>query len=469
MKKEMTINMINTKKIAGLTITIVLIAASLMYVLASQSQQSFHGVAVLKSADPFAYVGDMVTYQIKVYNPSDYDLHSINVTDAMLDLNETIPFMATGNTTGVTYTLQREVLETDSNPLINTVSVEAIDEESIYSTASTQATTTIAQRLIDIEKTGPEFAHEGDAVKYSIVITNLADSAIANVTVKDEMLGFSWKGDLAVGEVNTFNLTYVVPTDAEDPLTNTATAHAELDETVIYAEDSWTVDILHPKLEVMKTAEPSKVWTGENVTYTIVTTNTGDTDLFNLTLNDSIYGNAPTAIIPTSLSPGESFVWSFNATVSTCVINTATATGEDALGKTVSAHDKAYVKVKPEFYPRSMGYWKNHPEAWPVDEIEIGNITYSKEEALEILTQANAKDATRMLAAQLITAKLNRLSRASPFFNYFHDAMNIDDVIDNADSFLETHPLGSDPQADARQQALQMKDMLDAYNNNECE
>jgi len=460
----------NMRKTAGLVITVVLIATSLAYVFANKSQQNFHGVGVLKSADPLAYVGGMVTYQIKVYNPSDLDLHDINVTDIMLDLNETIPFMAAGNTTGVTYTLQREVLETDPNPLVNTVSVEALDEEGVYSTASTQAITTIAQRLIDIEKTGPEFAHEGDAVKYSIVITNLANSSTANVTVKDEMLGFSWKGDLAVGEVNVFNLTYVVPTNAEDPLTNTATVHAKLDETVIYAEASWTVDILHPKLKVTKTAEPSEVWTGENVTYTIVVTNTGDTTLFNLTLIDSIYGDAPTALIPSSLATGESFVWSFNASVSTCVVNKATATGVDALGKKVTAHDKAYVEVKPKFYPRSMGYWKNHPEAWPVNEIEIGNVTYSKEQALEILTQANARDATRMLTAQLIAAKLNRLSEASPFFNYFHKTINIDDVIENTDSFLATHPLGSDPQGDARQQALQLKDILDAYNNNgECD
>jgi len=469
MKKKMLINMTNTKKTAASLIAIVLIAASLAYVFANQRQQSFHGVGVLKSADPFAYVGDSVTYQIRVYNPSDYDLHNINVTDTMLGLNETIPFMASGNTTGVTYTLHREVLETDLNPLINTVSVEALDEEGVYSSASTQAITTIAQRLIDIEKTGPEFAHEGDAVKYSIIITNLADSSIANVTVEDEMLGFSWKGDLAVEEVNTFNLTYVVPTGAEDPLTNTATVHAKLDEILVYAEASWTVDILHPELELTKTAEPSKVWRGENVTYTIVTTNTGDTALFNLTLIDSIYGQAPTSLIPSSLSPGESFVWSFNASVSQCIVNKAIATGVDVLGKKVTAYDKAYVKVKPRFYPRSMGYWKNHPEAWPVDEIDVGNVTYSKEQTIEVLTQANARDATRMLAAQLIAAKLNRLSGASPFFNYCDETVNIDDVIKNTDSFLAMHPLGSDPQGDTRQQALQLKDMLDAYNNSECD
>lgn len=39
------------------------------------------------------------------------------------------------------------------------------------------------------------------------------------------------------------------------------------------------------------------------------------------------------------------------------------------------------------------GYWKNHPEAWPLDEIVIGGIqVYSKEEAIELLSMPIKKD-----------------------------------------------------------------------------
>ena len=450
----------------------VLAVVSLTYIFATQLRSSFHGVGVLKSAEPFAAVGDTVTYQIRVYNPSDFDLYNINVTDELLGFNDTIPFMAAGNETGATYMLHRTVLDSDPNPIVNTVSVEAVDSEGMYSSASTQAKTTVVERLIGIEKTGADFAHEGDAIKYTIVVTNLADSPLPNVTVKDEMMGFGWRGDLDVGESNIFNLTYVIPADAEDPLTSTVTAFAKLNESIIYAEDTWTIDILHPKLEVNKTVEPTKVCTAENVTYTIVTTNIGDTTLFNLTLVDSIYGDAPPDLVPSSLLPGDSFAWSFNASICGCMVNVATVTGVDILGKKVSDWDKAFVKVKPTFCPRSMGYWKNHQEAWPVDEIEVGNVTYTKEEALDILHGANAKDATRMLAAQLIAAKLNRLSGASPCFSYDDDcdkSLNIDDVISDADAFLTNHPVGSDPQGDDRQAALRLKDILDVYNNSECE
>ncbi|NIR87663.1 hypothetical protein GWO13_08940 [Candidatus Bathyarchaeota archaeon] len=85
--------MISTKKFVVLVVTLALVAISFAYVFAGELQSSFHGVGVLKSADRFASVGDLVTYEIRVYNPSDYDLRNINVTDTMLGFNDTIPFM----------------------------------------------------------------------------------------------------------------------------------------------------------------------------------------------------------------------------------------------------------------------------------------------------------------------------------------------------------------------------------------
>jgi uncharacterized repeat protein (TIGR01451 family) len=456
-----------SKKLAMVIIAVVLIVSPIVYAaLANQLQAGFHGVGLLKTADPFAYIGDLVTYQIKVYNPSEFDLYNINVTDAMLNFEETIPFLEAGNTTGVTFELQREVLSTDTNPLINTVSVEAVDEAGVYSTASTQAITTIAQKWIDITKTGPEFAHVGDAVTYTIVVENVGESNIANVTVNDEMLGFSWMGDLAVSESNVFNITYAIPRGAPDPLTNVVTAYATVDQTTIYTESEWSVDILHPRLTVNKTVDPQKVSAGNNVTFTIEVTNTGDATLYNLTLVDSIYGEAPAELVPLELPPEDAFAWSFNATVSKwCFINKANATGVDALGKKVCDIDKVNVYVKPCICPKSKGYWKNHPEAWPVEKIEVGNVIYSKREAIGILGGANSKDATRMQLAQLIAAKLNRLCGASSVFKYADKTINVDDVIADAELFLGKYPLGSNPQGSARQEALGLKDLLDVYNN----
>jgi hypothetical protein len=286
----------------------------------------------------------------------------------MFELNETIPFLAAKNTTGLTYIFHREVLDTDPNPLVNEVFVEAVDSTGAYSSSSTQAITAIAERYIIITKVGPEYAYKGEAIEYTITVNNTGEYDIFDVLVEDETLGFSWKGDLNTGETNTFNLTYTVPCDIEGNLTNTATVWAQLNETTFYAEASWMTRILHP-----------------------------------------------------------------------CI------------------------------YPHSKGYWKNHPEKWPVDWIKIGNSNRTKEEAIDILERADAKDATRMLAAQLIAAKLNRLSGACPNFRCCDKSVDIDKVIEDADEFLMEYPVGSEPQDEDRQNGLQLKDLLDAYNNSECD
>lgn len=295
----------------------------------------------MKSADPIGYINENVTYRINVFNPSDFNLSKINVTDTMLKLNTSIPFMAAGNKTGVTYVLTRTVLANDTNPLINTASVEAVDSDGVRSTATTQAKTAIMQRFLVLKKTGPTMAHVLDPIKYTVTVKNVGNVSLSNVTVADDLLGFSWLGDLSVNETNVFYLTYVVPKNSSDPLKNTATATAMLNETKIFAEASWTTDILHPQLYVNKTVVPEKICKEGNVTYKIVVTNTGDTALTNITIIDSLFGSAPAKLIPTSLLPGQSVVWSFNVTVKASQTNVATATGIDALGKTVKASDSA--------------------------------------------------------------------------------------------------------------------------------
>ena len=55
----------------------------------------------------------------------------------------------------------------------------------------------------------------------------------------------------------------------------------------------------------------------------------------------------------------------------------------------------------------SQGYWKNHPSAWPVSSVRLGNIIYTKTQALAILNQPAGGNGLVSLAHQLIAAKLN--------------------------------------------------------------
>jgi len=108
--------------------------------------------------------------------------------------------------------------------------------------------------------------------------------------------------------------------------------------------------------------------------------------------------------------------------------------------------------------PRTVGYWKTHPCMWPVDEIEIGGVTYGKWAALLILWMPSLGDATIILAKQLIAAKLN-------IANGVCAPSLVTETIENADEFLVEYPLGSKPKGEARDYALELKDILDDFNN----
>jgi hypothetical protein len=55
----------------------------------------------------------------------------------------------------------------------------------------------------------------------------------------------------------------------------------------------------------------------------------------------------------------------------------------------------------------TQGYWKNHPSAWPVNSVKLGNVIYSKTQLLAIFSTPAAGNGLISLAHQLIAAKLN--------------------------------------------------------------
>jgi len=60
----------------------------------------------------------------------------------------------------------------------------------------------------------------------------------------------------------------------------------------------------------------------------------------------------------------------------------------------------------------SQGYWKTHPSAWPVSNLRLGNVIYSKNQLLSIWNTPAAGNGLISLAHQLMAAKLNMISGA---------------------------------------------------------
>jgi hypothetical protein len=106
----------------------------------------------------------------------------------------------------------------------------------------------------------------------------------------------------------------------------------------------------------------------------------------------------------------------------------------------------------------TLGYWKNHPEAWPVSSITIGGVLYTKTQAIYLM-QRIGKDRTTQMFAQLVAAELN--------VKIGNDSSCIASTIAWADAWLTAYPVGSNVlgSSAAWAAASPYHDQLDAYNN----
>jgi hypothetical protein len=101
----------------------------------------------------------------------------------------------------------------------------------------------------------------------------------------------------------------------------------------------------------------------------------------------------------------------------------------------------------------------NHPEAWPVDEIDIGGDSYTKEEAIASMKAPVKKDKTFTMFPALVAAKLNVMVG--------NDDSCIAGTIAAADAWMADNPLGSGVKgsSDAWKMGEPLYLKLDKYNN----
>jgi hypothetical protein len=107
----------------------------------------------------------------------------------------------------------------------------------------------------------------------------------------------------------------------------------------------------------------------------------------------------------------------------------------------------------------TQGFWKNHPEEWCIEEVQLGERVYTKDEALQILHQPVQGNGLVALAHQLIAAKLNIECNGSDDSCIHSNITHADALIDD----LVVPPIGNgylDPNVVAQDVM-----MLDDYNN----
>ena len=109
------------------------------------------------------------------------------------------------------------------------------------------------------------------------------------------------------------------------------------------------------------------------------------------------------------------------------------------------------------------GYWKNHPEAWPVQSITIGGVSYTKAQAIAWLGKVG-KDKTTTMFSSLVSARLNVIIG--------NDSSCVASTMTAADLWMTAPPTGYGPVGSnvaassyAWSVGEPLHQQMDAYNN----
>ena len=220
----------------------------------------------------------------------------------------------------------------------------------------------------------------GEEFTFTIVVTNNGLSDATDVVIVDTLpTGLTSEdtltinvGDLAAGESKEFNITAVATVNGT--FTNVASATCAENDTQVSDDAEVTARVVI--LDITKTASPSEILVGENVTFTITVTNKGDGNGTNLVISDVLndtfkiidYSNKDKASVD-----GQKITWSFEqidagqtVVVTVTVIvnekgkfnNTAAAVCDQ--NKTVT-NNTTNITVKPLTLTISVGNYTVYP------------------------------------------------------------------------------------------------------------
>jgi uncharacterized repeat protein (TIGR01451 family) len=224
--------------------------------------------------------------------------------------------------------------------------------------ASSRITVTCASG-IQVDKRGPAQAHVGDTITYTFDVSLIPNSPpLTNVTLTDPICdpttlagptktGGNQDAVLETGEVWSYSCTHQITTADPDPLPNTATATGT-DPNGGTATGSGThlVDIIHPDIDIVKVADPTSGSPGDVITYTYTVTNSGDVDLFNVSVDDNVLGHICDVAL---LHPQETVVCTGTYRIPKNsplqITNIAIVGAADPLGDPVGARDEATIDV----------------------------------------------------------------------------------------------------------------------------
>ncbi|GEM_PF-838937 len=260
-------------------------------------------LTVVKSASPATYAsaGETINYSYDVTNVGNIPLTNVTLDDDR-STTESCPqtTLAVGETMTCTATWTITAADVTDGFVTNTVTVDS-DQTGPVTDSATVGSSASASLTLSKTASPSTFTHAGQVIVYSYEVTNTGNTALNNISVTDDK-AFSVScpsTTLAVGNAMTCTATYTVTAAdlAAGSVTNTATADS--DETAPVSDtktvpqvpvesntDTETVTLA--ALTIDKDTSTASVTLDGIVTYTIIVTNTGDLDLTNLQVTDTL-------------------------------------------------------------------------------------------------------------------------------------------------------------------------------------
>ncbi|MFE7411354.1 DUF7507 domain-containing protein [Streptomyces laurentii] len=302
-------------------------------------------------------VGDTVNYTYVVTNTGGTEVTGLSVVDDKVTgitcASTTLaPSGQAGDTTTCTGTYVVTPADADSGKVVNTAHAAGTSNGTPIESPPTDATIeVVSTSSLGLTKTAstPGPVNIGDTVTYTYTVTNTGTTTLTDLNVFDDHVsGITCQAtSLAAGASTTCTGTYVV-TDADGALgqlTNRAQAAANNPQggAVLSPEDTVTLPVIGASgLTLEKTAStPGPVNVGDTVTYTYTVTNTGQTALTGIAVQDSRVSSVTCQA--TSLAAGASTTCTGTYTVTEAdavagsITNTAMATGIEPDGNPVNS------------------------------------------------------------------------------------------------------------------------------------